>query len=685
MVRWLLTALSFGGAFLLFTVELLAANLLTPHFGGGAVTWLTALMLFQIVLFFGYAYAHFLAPRLGVFHVAVVVLCGLALPIVVPSTTAGLHPVLGVTWALSRAVILPFFALSTTSVVTQLWWARSESTSGEPYGLYAASSIGSFAALLAYPLLFETLLARSSQQWLWGVGYAVFAILLGVAWWMARPDKSLDASPEAESSGPWSQALYWAALAALPSAFLLAVTNLISAEVGSFPLLWTMPLMAYLISFIIVFGKAFSMNRVSGWWLEAIALAFLAPYAVFLGDWGQIGAAVLALFVLSTVSHQLLYQRRPAAAGLTRYYLWISAGGALGGVCGNLLPPLLLPGPFEYPILLVLFASLFAVLEGGPVWDWLAKVSIWKGGTRLVVWILCTVAFAIYMPVYLGDVASQRSFYGSYRVTAWTLHGRPVRTLLHGNTRHGFVFLDDDPPIPASYYYLGGGIAQAHEAARSNKAEGQLDMGLIGLGAGAMATYVREGDSMRVYELDPVIVSLARTYFPYLSVSPEPIHIEVGDGLLGLRVTDESFDVLTIDAFSGDAVPFYLLTLEAIRTYLEHVRPDGLLVVHVSNRLFDFPPILGRAADALEMEAVWHPKSLDDPNDPYGFKNSVVVIARRPELLAPLRAQGWVILPGDGGTLWTDDYLNILGSLVVVRRAMGWVDAHSGTSGTRAD
>lgn len=675
--RWLLTIAVFFGAFLLFSVEFLVANLLTPRFGGGAVTWLTALMFFQVVLFFGYAYAHYLAPQLKAWHLAVIALAGLMLPVSVSTPPIGSHPILEVIWAISWAVLLPFFVLSTTSVVMQIWWVASSETEGEPYPLYAASNFGSVIALLAYPLLIDPLLGLNLQRWLWALGYLVFIGIVLACWLRAKPQISPPSKvKESQKSSP----TMWLVWSILPSTFLLSVTNYIVSDVGSFPLLWTLPLLAYLLSFIVVFSEKLPLGWTKNWWPEIVVLSFLSP--LLLATKGVIGIVfmVLSLFLLSTALHQILYEQRPKNDELSRYFLWISAGGALGGIIGNLLPPLLFPSAKEVFFLLIIIAAALALWVRKGVSTWLRNAPLWMGTPRLMGWGLTVFIIIVFIRPRPNILDVRRNVYGSIKVVQEHINeDQELIKMLHGNTVHGQALLGQKKSTPVAYYYHGSGIHDAHEAMRSLKPQQDLSMGLIGLGAGSMAEYVRPGDTLTVYELNPLVVALAKEYFPYLKQSLEPVDVQVGDGLLLLNGSNDTFDVLTVDAFSGDAIPLNLMTLEAMEIYFKHLQSDGVLVFHVTNRYFSLPPILGRTMDALGLSGAYTQKqpkqdaSLTDLERITLHDNLVVAMSREPQVIERLmKDNGWSPLHSDGGQPWTDDSSNALEALLLVRHWMGW-------------
>jgi len=646
--------------------------MLLPLFGGAFHVWTTSLMFFQGVLFLAYAYAHLFAERLGKWHLLLIGLPLLLLPPEVGDGAAQSAASLAILLRLARWVALPFGVLATTAIVAQRWVAAS---GREPYGLYAVSNAGSLGALLLYALVVEPLVGVQTQRWAWAAGYGLYIVLAVLAWRTRGPAKtspSAASESEVEARPGAKTLLYWAALSAAPSAFLMAVTNLMALEAGNVPLVWVVPLALYLLSFVVAFAdpEAGQPSRVPR--LVRRLWPHVAAVGVFFYSGGDAGggwlAAVIHLGVLGFVTlaaHGELYRNRPAPAHLTRYYLTIALGGWLGGAFVALAAPSLFVGLFEYPIALTVLALTMVLGRRAELRAWLKEAP--KGAllvsAALVVVIVVKVGAAASEQDQIGTLDVRRSFYGLYQVTRTPRETGAVRDLVSGNTRHGRQREGDLTPL--SYYHPEGPLGDVLDVGHPPR------IGVVGLGVGAAAGHLDTSQHMRFFEIDPVVVELAQTHFSYLSGAEGQVEIVVGDARLSLERERQSeeppYDLLFIDAFAGDAIPGHLLTVEAMSLFMTRVAPGGVLLLHVSNRYYDLRPVLRACAEALELRGV-HIARVEDlalDQDPSQY----IAIARTDAPIEELRLRrGWRRLSDTpafaGSSAWTDDHINTLGALI---------------------
>jgi spermidine synthase len=679
-----LISMVFLGAFLLFSMEPLVGRLLVPYFGGAVHVWLICLMFFQAMLLVGYLYAHLFAQKVGPWHLLLLLLPLINLPLGVvtePSPQAPLTTLLGV---LVAQFALPFAVLSTTAVVAQLWLAHS--TLGQdhnPYPLYAASNAGSLIALLGYPFFVEPLSGVKFQSLLWTIGYIFYGVLAVFAWFTIQPGKRPLTRTREGQRKVLSQAsptirLYaqWLLLSALPSAFLLTVTNFIALEVGSFPMIWVIPLALYLCSFIITFrtpgGIPGSLGRFWPHLLLTCLMIYLLP--INSAGWGMIIFTTALFFVICLIAHGTLYELRPSVDHLTVYYLLIAVGGFIGGISISLIAPVILSGLYEYPILLGALAIVFAWLSPAPLYFWRktsSPIMHW-GNMAIIVCLLGTLL--IYNIRYFTQLSSEskfrhRNFYGTYRVIDIPPSEKTeaFRKLIHGMTLHGAQLLDKEKEgIPITYYHKGGPIADVYEVVPSPR-----HLAVVGLGAGVLSSYTRPYDSLTYYEIDPDNEKIARDWFTFLAKSKAPVSIVIGDGRLSLqnkKKDSRPYDVITIDAFSGDGIPTHLLTLEAVKVYLSHLSADGMLLFHISNRYYDLLPLMKAMGEQLKLYGVRNIPLKKASIGKYDSPALCVVFSRKAANLQPLIQRGWVPFSDHDGIAktvpWTDDYINILSPLL---------------------
>lgn len=667
----LLTSMVFLGAFLLFGMEPLVGRLLTPLSGGTAHVWLVCLMFYQAMLFAGYAYAHLFASRAGAWHLAILFLPLFVLPFDIQRLPDIVSPIGQLLLVLLIHASLPFMVLATTAVVAQVWLSESGlGADHDPYPLYAASNAGSFAALFGYSFLIEPWMGVKIQSLSWTAAYLVYVALACASWFtlyrrgVDRFQPSSKMNLTAVGVLPLPVYLKWILLSAVPSAFLLAVTNLIILEIGSFPLTWTIPLALYLVTFVVTFrARGGTPSFVKRLWLEVLMVALLF-YLLGPAHWQNAVIVLILFFLICLVSHGTLYEMRPSPVHLTRFYLAVAFGGWLGGAAISLAAPRAFSGLYEYPILLLLFAAVFSWCRYRHVRESLPDFTLF--GTLRVVLIVLVVVQTGRMISQGQEIRFQhRNFYGTYRV----IDGQPaadasgrIRMMVHGSTMHGAQRLDgDDRADPISYYYRGGAISQVFAAVPSPR-----NIAVVGLGTGAAAAFAGVQDHVTFYEIDPDIEPVARQWFTYLGDSRAAQRVVVGDGRLAMqrdRSRHAKYDLVLVDAFTGDGIPIHLLTREAVVIYLDSLAEDGLLLFHLSNRYYELQPLIKAVAREMGLSGAINVPVPDGRLNPEQLDTRCVVLAGRRANLQPLVGAGWILLGEDTlGPMspWTDDYINIL-------------------------
>jgi hypothetical protein len=715
---FLLTILT--GSFLLFLTQPMIARMALPRLGGAPAVWNSAMLVYQALLLGGYAYAHYLsrlAPRrqAGV-HLGLFAVAALWLPIGIAGggLPAGASAALWAPWFLLSSIGPLFFIVSAQAPLMQRWFALDPAR-GDPYPLYAASNLGSFAGLLSYPLLVEPLMTLEQQSLLWSAGYALLVLLVALCA-LTVPAAATEASPQEEAGpAPGRRAiLWWIALAAVPSGLMLSTTTHLTTDIVAMPLLWVVPLGLYLLSFVV----AFAARR-----KPADFLTRMAPYLILIagglafsgGSRSPIFTATLGLlllFVTAVALHTALYRSRPAAGHLTGFYLAMSVGGVLGGIFCALVAPTVFDWTYEHPILVV--AAAFLVPQS-PLGSWAAQMPPWSrllvmavalavswiADVRPFTWIdnvvalLAGISISLLALVFVGhrltfaaavgalmltyggwDTLREagldsrtRSYFGVYTIT--TRQDPPARLLSHGTTLHGVQSLVPGAQTdPVSYYARRSGIG--HAMASANVFHGENPkIAVVGLGTGTLSCYAMPGQDWRFYEIDPEVVRIARDSgrFSFLRSCAPQARIILGDARLSIgREAPGSLDILAVDAFSSDAVPMHLLTREALKVYRRALAPEGLLLVHISNRYLDLEPVLAVAAQ----KDGWHAAVFGyTPTEAEKLRNMTtsiwVAMTPDPDTLLALRlssgedAHGWRPLVGKRGFEgWTDDHATIL-------------------------
>jgi SAM-dependent methyltransferase len=657
----------FLSSFLLFLVQPLIARLILPWFGGSAAVWTTCMLFFQVLLLAGYAYAHFLIRKIEgrtapVIHTVLLAAAVAMLPIA-PSEAwkpAGEdEPISRILLLLGASVGLPYFLVASTSPLLQAWFARAR-PGDNPYRLFAISNLASLVALVGYPFVVEPFLAAGQQVRAWSWLFAAFALLCAfVAWRTPRSDVAVSNAADVSKNGK-TQLTLWLTLSATGSVLLLAVTNHLTQNVAAVPLLWLAPLTLYLASFIIAFE---GRNWYRPERLGPLVLAWLAGMAWLLADADfhfnlpvQLAVFLPGLFLGCLFCHGELYRLRPAPRRLTAFYLIVSAGGALGGLLVAVVAPLAFDAYYELGIGLVVLGLLAALRFGA-----LGRL---QAAASLAVLLGVSAAAAYDVLRHYEDVRlSERGFYGVLRVKEYGSPGEPghLRRLVHGAIMHGEQYMDDARRDTVTTYYTEtSGIA----AAIRSRQDGPVRVGVIGLGTGTIAAYGRQRDVYRFYDIDPRVMDIARNEFTFLADSEATIELALGDARLTLeREPPQNFDVLAVDAFSSDAIPVHLITRQALGVYLRHVRPDGIVAFHVSNRFLDLIPVVARLAREHGAHAVLVNDDPADEDDSLRSRSDWVLVSRDPAALEHEAIVDAGAQPAEDRPqwrTWTDDYSNLI-------------------------
>jgi hypothetical protein len=727
----LFVATAFLSAFLLFAVQPLFAKMVLPVLGGSSSVWAVALLFFQAALLAGYTYAHILIRHVapastGLVHLGVALAALVALPIGLPEGWSAppptSEPYLWQLGLFAVAVGLPFVAVAANAPLLQAWFARSgHPHAQDPYFLYAASNLGSLIALLSYPFVLEPALGLTALAGYWTLLYVALVAALGACFMLVRGRAvSTKMHPQLDdTSATWSERLGWCGLALVPAGLLTAFTTHIATDIASAPLLWVLPLALYLSTFVLAFQERLPIPM----WvllpaqLAAVIFALIELAQTKYDKWTLTSVAAVAVFFLSAlVAHRTLYLRRPRARDLTEFYLWMSLGGALGGLFAALIAPKLFSEVFEYPLLialtmacrpgvfarrnrdvtellwvagiaamgltLVMFGTGWTAALGLSFGSWgftpaltllfaVAAIAFWGHGARQLAAALLMFAAVVMLPSSVKRGQAERSYFGVYRVTL--SEGGDFNVLTHGTTLHGaqrirgkdgHIVVDN---TPGTYYYAGSPMAEAVRTVQA-RLDGQGEkgrFGVVGLGAGSLACYERKGEAWRFFEIDPLVVDIATksNHFTYLAnCQPQP-DIVLGDARLTLaKEPDKSFDLLIIDAFTSDAVPVHLMTAEALQLYASKLTDEGVVLLHISNRYLDLDSVLGAT-----LPLVPQLKGLivaDDRADGgYAQTTSVVaVFAKDDAALRPFRTLEGAQDFHDGALRpWTDDASDILG------------------------
>lgn len=681
------SATIFTSAFLLFMVQPIIAKQILPWFGGSSAVWTTCMVFFQMILLLGYWYADFVVRKLtnrtqAIFHSTVVIFSLICLPIIASNEwkpTADTEPGTRILLLLTVTVGLPYLLLSTTGPLVQAWFARCY-PQAKVYRLFALSNFASLISLLAYPPLIEPHIDLQSQAWLWSGVYAVYALLIVVSAWhsvrqgmVSQLQKSNETQIGPVGDAPAKQDyMLWILLATLGSVLLLSFTNHITQNIASVPFLWIVPLVLYLVTFILVFDVGSSRGK-SGWYSRLVfipllfALLIITTYGMYEGFASTMNIYIalplfcILLFVGCMFCHGELASLRPATQYITQFYLCMSIGGAAGGLMVGLLAPLVFNSFAELPLALISCGLL-------------ASFVMWKAPSGAIqsklnsTLISCAIALTCAMSWFLWQesqtseetLLQHRDFYGTLRVSESDKNMTPesVRDLYHGVISHGWEHTYE--PLrskPVSYFGPGTGIARTIDFYQQE--EPSVRIGVLGLGIGILTSYGRQADSFRIYELVPAVIDIAKKYFWYLPSSKSKIDYVVGDGRLSLeREQSNEFHMLSVDAFSSDSIPMHLMTVEALQVYKKQIKSDGAIVYNVTNRLINLAPMVKLIADQEGMEAIL---IANRPSESDLYPTDFVVVTHNKKLIAALKnTQDFMpieTLPKIKA--WTDSYNNL--------------------------
>jgi hypothetical protein len=727
------TSAIFVSALLLFSVQPLFTKMVLPRLGGSPAVWSVAMVFFQSLLLAGYSYAHFLmqirnrAIPVAV-HLVLLVVAMLALPLSIAGGF-GEPPNSGYAfWLLALFAVsigLPFFALAANNPLLQAWFVRTGHPAGpDPYFLYASSNIGSFLALLSYPVLLEPMFTLRTQNLIWTGGYGLLIVLIaGCGALLLRSPALAVADAQTEQTEapppPWILRARWIFLAAVPSGLLIAVTAHISTDVAAAPLLWVLPLSLYLLTWVLVFQSRPLLPHQSMLLAQPLAIAGVVVLLAIGGEQNlllTLGGHLLCFFVIAMACHGELARTRPDAKYLTGFYVALSFGGMVGGLFAGLIAPFAFSWVAEYPILLAA-AALCRPPGGGerlPRWSrwywpflavlavaliglsystsktswWLEDHRVWVAGSVGVLaallalalnasrWkIFATVVVALLLirvyPADEGRVVTVRSFFGVHKIVV-TPHGQ-YHVLMHGTTIHGAEkFQNDDGtpvtgrPEPITYYHKDGGIGQAITAIRERKGA-PLRVAVIGVGSGTLACASEPGETWKFFEIDQTMVDTARDpkYFNYIQSCDPDLKPVIGDARLTFAKEPVGlYDLIIVDAYSSDAIPIHLATEEAMKIYKDRLAPQGAVLMHVSNRHLELASVIVGIADANDLKS-WVYSEDSGRDDEYIFATSVVVSAREEADVGKLASSDqWAETEADASQrLWTDDYSNVLGAV----------------------
>ncbi len=670
----------FVSAFLLFLIQPIIAKQILPWFGGSAAVWTTCLVFFQCALLAGYLYSDLTTRKLGakkqaILHIALIAIALVLLPIIpdaVWKPQGDEQPGLRILLLLAATIGLPYFLLATTSPLVQAWFARSYPDKS-PYRLFALSNLASMLALLGYPFVFEPWITTRQQALGWSVGFGIFAVLIAASAWTGLRNSYAESDTESALGDTHTdipdkptatQKVIWISLSAMGAILLLAVSNHLTQNISSIPLLWVVPLVLYLITFILCFD---AKSGQSSWYQRTLWIPMLGASIIamawtladkdmhFMLYW-QIGIFLVGLFIACMFCHGELADRKPHPAHLTTFYLMISIGGAVGSLLVGVVAPLTLPAYYELEISLVLLSAM-------------VTVSLWKKFHIGFVGIgVAVFAFSIAAAIYTikefreGVVVMTRNFYGTLRVKEYQRPDVefPRRSLVHGAILHGEQYLE--PPYNRSattYYKAKSGIGRILLLKEKLNPDWPRKVGIIGLGTGTIAAYGNKGDVFRFYDINPQVVTIANRDFTYLKESEAKIEISLGDARLNLeREPIQNFDVLAVDAFSSDSIPVHLITEEAVGIYLKHMKPDGVIAYHVSNRFLDLKPVVQMIAEKHGLAVGWVRDTYDDGSTTSDW---VLLTKAKNLLLKPdILEATYIIPPEPGWRLWTDDFNNLV-------------------------
>ncbi len=663
----------FISAFLLFLIQPIIAKQILPWFGGSASVWTTALVFFQVMLLAGYAYCDATTRLVGrrvqaYVHIGLLIVSLVFLPVMANPAWKPLgdeNPSWQIIGLLLVTIGLPFFLLSSTGPMVQSWFAQSFAK-GRVYRLFALSNLASLLGLVSYPFAIEPWITMQHQVWIWSAGYAVFAVACASAALYGLYGAGATAEPvtpqrdevilSPEAPPTIGRMATWVLLAALGSLLLLATTNHITRDIASIPFLWILPLSLYLLTFVLCFDSDFWYRR---WLFLPLTALFLVACA-----WGLQASSitynvrillplyVVGMFVLCMFAHGELAQDRPAPKYLTRFYLMVSLGGAVGGLFVGLIAPYIFPDNFETGLG-------YVVLAAAAIWV-LCKEGVVVMGAAAGVMVACGVFYGMQINAEVaGNRVLMRNFYATLQTHDTTpdqATGSGTRVLIDGVIIHGEQYLQEPwRSRPVTYYGVNSGVGRVMDVKR----EGPRKVAVVGLGAGTMAAFGKEGDQYRFYEINPQMVWVAENEFSYLKDSKATSTIAMGDARLSLeREEGNNFDVMVIDAFSSDSVPMHLMSAEAMEVFLKHLAPDGVIVFNVTNRYLNLTPPIQLIAKEYGLVSAY---ISDEPTDRIHYDSEFVLVSRDPAVLGDTRIASGATpveeIPKLG--VWTDNYNNL--------------------------
>lgn len=663
--RWLFGGAVFLASFLLFLVEPIAAKQLLPIFGGSSAVWITCLVFFQAALLIAYLYAHWLAQRSHWVLHFVILLLALAAACTWsahPIYLRPVHPFASIVAALSISIGLPFLALGATSPLLQVWIARIE-TGKIPYRLYALSNLASLLALALYPTIIEPFLTLKVQRITWCSGFAVLALLSGILTWKTRRSTIRDEQAKAQDEtgiapAPLVHKILWVLLPMGAAMQLAAVTSYLTANIAAIPLLWILPLAVYLLTLILAF-------QFPGLFPRAIVTRFLVVMLAGLGymlahiDVSlplRIGITffLIEIFISCLFCHTEAYALRPARnSESTLFYLLFACGGALGTFLIGIASPLIFSFNYDLAITFLVTALLALAVTWRSHWG---QRVLWSAASILMVVLIVF----LYIAYRRDTPLAERNFYGSLRVRQTLSYpGATVRTLTNGTIQHGTqIFSPELRHVPTTYYAEDSGVGLALRMCCQGRTR---NIGVVGLGVGTIAAYGKPGDRIEFYEINPAVTPIAQNLFTYLRDSAAQISIVEGDARTSLaREAPQKFDVLVIDAFTGDAIPLHLLTTQAVALYKKHLVPGGILAFHISNQHVDLEPEIALLAKAGGLTAM---RVTNPPDDAKGeFSSTWMLLTDNPAFFRLPDVAVRVHKPREnaGVRLWTDDYSSLL-------------------------
>ena len=732
------TVTIFLSATLLFSVQPMFTKLILPLLGGASNVWNTAMVFFQAMLLGGYIYAHLVSKYLPVkaqiaVHACVTASGFLFLPLAIPADLilpASGMPTFWLLGLFGVTVGLPFFALSANAPLLQRWFSLTDHRDADdPYFLYSASNAASLIILCAYPFIIEPNTRLGGQTYSWAIGYTVLLVMLLITSYafyrrLAPVVKSVEDETVFSRAG-WRQKAFWVFLAFLPSSLMLGVTTYMTNNIASTPFLWIMPLALYLLTFVIVFARkpivsAQGLSKLFPWVVVAgfLLIAPNFPFEIMGHSFNtspppivKIPLLLTVYFLISLYCHAILVEKRPAASGLTEFYILMSVGGVLGGIFNALIAPVIFDAVYEFILVLALVMFLRPTgiempKAGEKPWNlfFIGLIAaafnaamMFSAGTHLPLIIFLSVAiiaiasmrFEINRLVKIGMFASlalvaivfdlfgseslykDRSFYSLLAVREAQSDDGLIHKFVHGDTFHNYQLRDPAlQKVPTSYYVEGGSIHVSVEALRKDLG-GNVDVAVVGLGAGAMVCYEQPGDKWIYFEIDPAVVDLAKNhkYFNYIDRCAPNADILVGDARQKMQdIPAKSLDMIVIDAFSSNAIPAHLVTREALELYQSRLRDQGLVFFHTSNKMLDITSVVARLAEDAGLTARY--VDIDEfPGNPYAHYGSRATgILMGPDDIIQRVTSGddrykiWT--SSDYVKVWTDDYSSVLGTLL---------------------